>query len=287
MVALTKKSAKFPQGPLRVRAQDHRYRLGAKWCSKSNCQADLREATYAECDRLESCSKDPIGYMDGYGLYCAFSSRPYSYVDPSGLARVTGSINFDAAEHTKRGVRNGWYGVTLDYSFDIECDGKGGYNINQAPQVDNVDADWFPDSLLRTPIGWVTVEVGFDSDLRANITDLGCAKPTEACIRIDLMFTPYHYIEAFRMFRQAKLPLRTEHKLDTWGYPIRAVYDLKCCCGAEEGPTLIMKQWTEGSYEGMLWGKGVGRVFGGRILCGNAAPTPAPKQKTKHYVWPN
>ncbi len=86
MVALTKKSAKFPQGPLRVRAQDHRYRLGAKWCSKSNCQADLREATYDECDRLESCSKDPIGYGDGLNRYTAYFVP--GNVDPSGRIAI-------------------------------------------------------------------------------------------------------------------------------------------------------------------------------------------------------
>jgi hypothetical protein len=72
MVALTKKSPNLPQRPLRVRAQNHRYRLGAEPCSKSNSQANLREATYAECDRLESCSKDPIGFSDGENLYRAY-----------------------------------------------------------------------------------------------------------------------------------------------------------------------------------------------------------------------
>jgi hypothetical protein len=83
MVALTNKSANFPQRPLRVRAQNHRYRLRAERCSKSSGRANLREATYAECDRLESCSKDPIGYWDSFSLYEA--TFPLSGTDPSGL----------------------------------------------------------------------------------------------------------------------------------------------------------------------------------------------------------
>jgi hypothetical protein len=88
MVALTKKSANFPQGPLRVRAQNHRYRLGAMRCSKPNSQGNLRRATYAECDRLESCSKDPIGYYDGFNRYHYVACRPLVSADPLGLTMI-------------------------------------------------------------------------------------------------------------------------------------------------------------------------------------------------------
>jgi hypothetical protein len=86
MVALSKKSANFPQCPLRVRAQNHRYRLGAEHCSKSNCQANLREATYAECNRLGSCSKDPTGYIGSMFLYDFVNARALVYLDPNGLS---------------------------------------------------------------------------------------------------------------------------------------------------------------------------------------------------------
>jgi hypothetical protein len=91
MVALTNISANFPQGPLRVRAQDHRYRLGAECCSKSNSQANLREATYTECNRLESCSKDPIGHAGGANFYASYFVM--TGIDPSGqLAGYTNCV---------------------------------------------------------------------------------------------------------------------------------------------------------------------------------------------------
>jgi uncharacterized protein RhaS with RHS repeats len=85
MVALTKKSANLPQGPLRVCAQNHRYRLGAERCSKSISQANLRRPTYDECNRLGSCSKDPIGYEDGANRYAYVGNASLSLVDPIGL----------------------------------------------------------------------------------------------------------------------------------------------------------------------------------------------------------
>jgi hypothetical protein len=94
MVALTNKSAILSPSPLRGRAQNHRYRLGAERCSKSSSRANLRGATYDECFWLGSCSKDPIGYVTGMSLYSYVSSRPLKHVDPSGYApclpRLTG-----------------------------------------------------------------------------------------------------------------------------------------------------------------------------------------------------
>jgi hypothetical protein len=72
-----------------VRAQDHRYSLSAVRCSKSSSQGNLREATYDECDRLESCSKDPIGYADGNSLYESMGANPSTLNDPSGLKKCS------------------------------------------------------------------------------------------------------------------------------------------------------------------------------------------------------
>jgi hypothetical protein len=86
---LNDQSASFSQRLLRVRAQNHRYRLGAARCSKSNTHGNLREATYAECDRLESCSKDPIGYEgNSASLYRFIDSSPLDSMDPTGEIRV-------------------------------------------------------------------------------------------------------------------------------------------------------------------------------------------------------
>jgi hypothetical protein len=91
MVALTKKSANLPQGPLRVRAQDHRYRLGAQRCSKSISRGNLREASYDECFRLGSCSKDPILIRlrtHEFSDYAYVDGRVLDSVDPKGNSRT-------------------------------------------------------------------------------------------------------------------------------------------------------------------------------------------------------
>jgi hypothetical protein len=88
MVALINNSASLSPSPLRVRAQNHRYRLGAGRCSKSNTQANLRVATYDDCNRLESCSKDPIGFADGANPYSYVGNTPFIANDPDGLVKV-------------------------------------------------------------------------------------------------------------------------------------------------------------------------------------------------------
>jgi hypothetical protein len=93
MVALTNISANFPQRPLRVRAHNHRYRLGAERCSKSNSQASLRKATYDESNRLEACSKDPIGYQEGFSTFEYVGSQPCTYIDPEGLMSWPPNLN--------------------------------------------------------------------------------------------------------------------------------------------------------------------------------------------------
>jgi hypothetical protein len=82
MVALAENLETKFENPLRGRAQNHRYRLGAECCSKSNSQGILPQTTYAECNRLESCSKDPIGYTDGFGAYQNYFAP--SATDPLG-----------------------------------------------------------------------------------------------------------------------------------------------------------------------------------------------------------
>ena len=67
-----------------MRTQDHRYRLTAIRRPKSNGQASLRGATYDESFRLESCSRDPIGYEDGLSLYVFLKSSPVTNTDPTG-----------------------------------------------------------------------------------------------------------------------------------------------------------------------------------------------------------
>jgi hypothetical protein len=91
MVALTNNSATLSPAPLRVCAQNHRYRLGAKRCSKPSGRANLREAAYDDCKRLGSCSKDPIAsprIKFAFLFYPYVLSSPLKYVDWSGLQEV-------------------------------------------------------------------------------------------------------------------------------------------------------------------------------------------------------
>jgi hypothetical protein len=118
MVALTKKSANFPQRPLRVRAQDHRYRLGAERCSKSNSQDYLRVATYVECKRLESCSKDPIGYPGGTNLYEYGTSRPLVALDFSGNVPIICSCT---CSFTDCDIGSGGATTTTGGDVEVNC----------------------------------------------------------------------------------------------------------------------------------------------------------------------
>jgi hypothetical protein len=99
MVALTNNSATLFPSPIRVRAQDHRYRFGAKHCSKSNSRASLRESTYDECDRSESCSRDPMSYWGSpFNIYEYADGAPTNVSDPSGLACVGKDPNCAACD---------------------------------------------------------------------------------------------------------------------------------------------------------------------------------------------
>ena len=119
MVALTNITADFPQTALRGRAQNHRYRLGAEPCSKSNSQANLREATYDECKRLGSCSKDPIGYDDGPNSYENFFL--VSNLDPSGTrCALTISALPYRAKRKKERSPGGAFSHAEDFYLQVE-----------------------------------------------------------------------------------------------------------------------------------------------------------------------
>ena len=86
MVALVENLAFTRDMPLHGRAQNHRCRSGVSDCSKCNCEASLRRATYDECNQLESCSKDPLEFFGSlYSLYRYGEGSPLVNLDPSGL----------------------------------------------------------------------------------------------------------------------------------------------------------------------------------------------------------
>jgi hypothetical protein len=67
---------------------------------KSSRRANLCEAIYAECNRLESCSKDPIGYVaDECNLFGFVSGRPFVFSDPYGLCSAV--MFFGHRDHIK------------------------------------------------------------------------------------------------------------------------------------------------------------------------------------------
>jgi hypothetical protein len=144
MVAFTNKSANFPQRPLRVRAQNHRYRLRAAICSNSSSRAKLREATYAESERLESCSKDPfpvvrllsrIYFEDDYNFV---GGRPLIYLDPNGLRKrkvvVNGKVLFECRSKRQN--------PSYDLNDQNGCTGIGGGPFNFTQPCNNHDLCW-------------------------------------------------------------------------------------------------------------------------------------------------
>lgn len=69
---------------LRARGAERSCMPAATHCDSSTTCRVNRELTYEKCARLESCSRDPIGYVDGASLYRSYFG---SYgVDPSGMA---------------------------------------------------------------------------------------------------------------------------------------------------------------------------------------------------------
>ena len=89
MVLLAEKTADLTAIALRVRAQNHSCRLSAARLAKSKGQASLRGATYDEINRLESCSRDPIGYEGSqWNLFEYVRSSSLRLTDPSGKAGI-------------------------------------------------------------------------------------------------------------------------------------------------------------------------------------------------------
>jgi hypothetical protein len=110
-----------------VRAQDHRYRFGAKHCSKSNSRASLRESTYDECDRSESCSKDPIGYADSLCQFEYVNSQPLINSDWTGKL----SAKFDDVTPAKSWALACEYPIGFSQYFDVGPNLGGGYVIQR------------------------------------------------------------------------------------------------------------------------------------------------------------
>ena len=69
MVALSQEFEFSGKDAHRFFPHHHTYRSGAVRCSKASEQVSLRHRIYDECEQLESCSRDPIGYQDDSDLY--------------------------------------------------------------------------------------------------------------------------------------------------------------------------------------------------------------------------
>jgi hypothetical protein len=84
MVAFSSSFESISQAQSNVAA---RHRSGVSTpstCSKSDKDRPLREVTYEDTARLESCSKDPIGFVDGLNDYQFVNCAPVRYVDSNG-----------------------------------------------------------------------------------------------------------------------------------------------------------------------------------------------------------
>jgi hypothetical protein len=86
MVAFAKTSDSTLKTSPRARGQHRTCTSRPLPCFNSSTQANLRTATHKKRKRLGSCSKDPIGYVDGKQLYSSFFHL--SKLDPSGRSWI-------------------------------------------------------------------------------------------------------------------------------------------------------------------------------------------------------
>jgi hypothetical protein len=87
MVALSKKNEFPAERPPRFFARRHTQSFGSAHSSKPSEQGGLRRRIYDELHRLESCSKDPIGFRGSkWNLFEIFGAQAVQQLDPSGEA---------------------------------------------------------------------------------------------------------------------------------------------------------------------------------------------------------
>jgi len=111
MLTAPKKSPRQPRQRVRARGVDRRLiRSSTKHNPSSACR-QKRTCTYENSAQLVSCSRDPIGYLDGWNLYQYVGSNPLPVVDPLGLAVSGFSISIGFGP-----VRWAWYSGTFVYS---------------------------------------------------------------------------------------------------------------------------------------------------------------------------
>ena len=85
MLAAPKKSQRRQPHQRLARGGDRRYTSDASPCVSPTACRPKRTCTYESCTRLESCTRDPIGYEGSpWNLYEFVSSSPVQNVDPSG-----------------------------------------------------------------------------------------------------------------------------------------------------------------------------------------------------------
>ena len=78
---------------LRGGGRNRRCRSADPKCVSSTPCRLKRELTYAKCKRLESCARDPIGYVGStWNLYESYDGMPCTNIDPSGLKCATSTF---------------------------------------------------------------------------------------------------------------------------------------------------------------------------------------------------
>jgi len=90
MVAIADRAETIPFTPApRARGQRERSVWSQSFCVIPSEKRPFERPSAPQQSRLGSCSRDPIGYVDGLNTYTYVNNQPLDHIDPSGNVAIT------------------------------------------------------------------------------------------------------------------------------------------------------------------------------------------------------